>query len=73
MATLKKSPTSNTCQRNVNNNTMRHSYVPTRKTEIKKMGNPKYWGGCGETEPSDTAGGRVSCFSCFGKTFGRIY
>ena len=37
---------------------------------INKTGNNKCWRGCGEKEPSFTAGGNVNWYTHYGKQYG---
>ena len=53
-----------------NNHPMRHHLTQVRVAIINKSTSHKCWRGCGEKEPSFTAGGNVSLYNHYGKQYG---
>ena len=50
--------------------TVSYHLIPVRMAIVNKTSNYKCWRGCGEKEPSLTAGGKVDWYSHYGKQYG---
>jgi hypothetical protein len=55
---------------NANQNPLRFHLTLVRMAIIKNTTSRKHWQGCGEKEPSYTAGGNVSKYNHYGKQYG---